>query len=315
MTVSQIAVVTGAAGFIGSQLTERLVADGVEVRAVDSFTDYYDQSAKRRNVAAVDESLIFELDLALDDLSSVLEGADVVYHLAGQPGVRGSFGAGFDDYTKWNITATQRLLESSVASGVRRVVYSSSSSVYGAAERFPTTENDLPAPVSPYGVTKLAAEHLCRLYARNFDLSTVSLRYFTVYGPRQRPDMAMHRLIEAALHDGTFHLNGDGSQIRDFTYVQDAVSANRLAAEADVASGSVYNIGGGSSISLASVIDTIEQIVGNRISLERHGSASGDPPRTGADISAARRELGWNPSVTIEDGLGAQVEWHRNLFG
>ena len=307
---TQVSLVTGAAGFIGSRLTEALLARGDSVRAIDSFTSYYALEAKLNNIASVPAGVIQRVDLSRDDLTPVLADVDVVYHLAGQPGVRGSFGSGFIDYVDWNITATQRLLEAARSSTVRRIVYSSSSSVYGAAERFPTAETDLPAPVSPYGVTKLAAEHLCRLYSRNFGVDTVSLRYFTVYGPRQRPDMAMHRLIQAAMTGTSFALNGDGSQIRDFTFVDDVVRANTLAGSADLESGSVFNIGGGSSISLSDVISIIEGLVGSAVQIERHARADGDPFQTGANIESAAQHLGWRPAHSIEEGLAAQVEWH-----
>jgi nucleoside-diphosphate-sugar epimerase len=306
------ALVTGAAGFIGSHLVEALVADGHDVHAIDAFTPYYDPALKRCQADALPVP-VETVDLCAGDLGPLVD-VDVVFHLAGQPGVRLSFGTGFDEYLRWNVASTQRLLEACVHGGQPRVVYSSSSSVYGAAERFPVSEDDLPRPVSPYGVTKLAAEHLCRLYSANFGLPTVSLRYFTVYGPRQRPDMAMHRLIRCALTGEAFPLNGDGSQVRDFTYVSDAIRSNLLAATAEVPSGSVYNIGGGSAISMAQVIEIVEELTGRTIVLDRRPAAPGDPARTGADVSRASGELGWSPQVPIRTGLAREHEWLSGLL-
>ena len=308
------AVVTGVAGFIGSTLAKALLDRGANVVGIDSLTAYYDTEMKRSNISALHHRKGFEyveddlLALSLDDLL----GPDItLFHLAGQPGVRASWGAGFSEYVNWNVSVTQRLLETCRQRGVRRFVNSSSSSVYGRAERFPTSEEDLPLPFSPYGVTKLAAEHLSTLYGANFRVPTVSLRYFTVYGPGQRPDMATHRLIESALHRTPFVLNGDGSQIRDFTFISDVVGANLLAAEADVEPGSVFNIGGGSSTSLRRVIELVESATGMQIPLESAPRAAGDPDRTGANIEKARQILGWEPEVDIELGVRQQVAWHR----
>jgi UDP-glucuronate 4-epimerase len=308
------ALVTGAAGFIGSHLVDQLLAAGHEVVGVDCFTENYDQGAKRANLEDARTSALFvieERDLAVDALEPLLDGIDVIFHVAAQPGVRASWGTGFEPYVRRNVIATQRLLEASHERGVARLVNSSSSSVYGNAERCPTSELDLPAPVSPYGVTKLAAEHLATLYATNFGVHTVSLRYFTVYGPRQRPDMAMHRMIEAALGGAPFPLNGDGSQVRDFTFVHDAVRANLAAATSDVRPGSVFNIGGGSMTPLGDVLSTVEELTGHRVPLDCHPAAAGDPARTGADTTRAAAELGWHPEVPIGEGLARQVAWHR----
>jgi nucleoside-diphosphate-sugar epimerase len=225
--------------------------------------------------------------------------------------VRASWAAGFVDYVAHNVLGTQRLLEAAVGRGVGRFVYASSSSVYGNAVRYPTGEDDLPRPQSPYGVTKLAAEHLCSLYAANHGLSTVSLRYFTVYGPRQRPDMAMHRLIEAALSGGSFPRYGDGSQVRDFTYVDDIVAGNVLAASADVPGGTVVNLAGGSSTSMASVFSLVGSLVGRPVVVDALPPAPGDVDRTGGSVERASALLGWSPSVGLEDGLRRQVDWHR----
>jgi nucleoside-diphosphate-sugar epimerase len=307
--------VTGAAGFIGSTLTDRLVAGGHRVVAVDALTDYYDPEVKRSNLQRALDSGSVEFvpaDLTQAPLAPLLDEIDVVYHLAGQPGVRASWGEGFGPYVARNVVATQRLLEACRTAHIARFVNSSSSSVYGRAERLPTAETDLPAPVSPYGVTKLAAEHLCTLYATEFAMPTVSLRYFTVYGPRQRPDMATHRAVEAAFGGPAFPMNGDGSQIRDFTYVDDVVNANLLATGAEVPNGSVFNIGGGARTTLAEVVAIVKECVGKPVPIEYKPPSVGDPQATGADIRRASALLGWHPEVCVEDGVRRQVEWHRS---
>jgi UDP-glucuronate 4-epimerase len=312
------ALVTGGAGFIGSHLAERLVEAGHRVRVVDVLTDYYDVDRKRANLAelrrvddAGDRVEVVEVDLCAADLPALLDGVDVVFHQAGQPGVRLSWADGFAAYDRMNILATQRLLEACRQVPVQRLVFASSSSVYGDAERFPTREADAPAPRSPYGVTKLAAEYLCRAYADNFAVPAVLLRYFTVYGPRQRPDMAFHRLIDAALGGDPFPMFGDGSQVREFTFVDDVVRANLAAAVADVAPGEVVNISGGSAESLADMIALVEELVGAPVPIEHRGPAAGDARRTGGDIEKASRLLGWHPEVAIREGMAAQVAWHR----
>jgi UDP-glucuronate 4-epimerase len=308
------ALVTGAAGFVGSHLVDALLDDDAEVRGIDRFSDYYSPSIKRSNLAGALANPRFELheaDLATADLAAVLDGVDVVFHAAAQAGVRASWGSEFDAYLHDNLAATQRLLEAAVASpDPPRIVYSSSSSVYGNAERYPTSEDDLPAPHSPYGVTKLAAEHLCRLYGANLGVHTVSLRYFTVYGPRQRPDMAFHRLCEAALGGEAFPMLGDGSQIRDFTFVSDVVRANQLAAVADVPPGTCVNVAGGTQVSLREVIDQLEAMAGVELPLVRLGSQRGDVGRTGGSTERAREALGWEPEVALEDGLARQLDHH-----
>jgi nucleoside-diphosphate-sugar epimerase len=309
------ALVTGAAGFIGSQLSERLLAEGHDVVGVDAFTPYYDVEVKRRNVERLLDHHRFDLaeaDLATAELHELLDGAELVFHLAGQPGVRLSWGSGFAEYVHANVVVTQRLLEACRDRSIVRFVNSSSSSVYGDAERYPTRETDRPQPVSPYGVTKLAAEHLATMYGTGFGVPTVSLRYFTVYGPRQRPDMAMHRLIRSALDGAPFPLNGDGSQARDFTYVGDIVDANMRAALTDVPPGTVLNIGGGGNVTLREVIDIVEDLVGRPVPIEYKASAPGDPARTGADTSAASALIGWSRQTSLREGLAQQVEWHRS---
>jgi UDP-glucuronate 4-epimerase len=288
-------VVTGAAGFIGSHLTEALLAHGDDVRAVDSFTEYYDPALKEENARAF---TVERLDLADDDLE--LDGVDGVFHLAAQPGVRPSF-ENLDAYLRQNVLATQRVLEAAELAGVR-VVLASSSSVYGEAEDYPTGEDAAPRPISPYGITKLAAEHLARAYP----VEAVVLRYFTVYGPRQRPDMAFARLIEALLGDREFELYGDAS--RSFTFAADVVEAT-VAAMERAAAGAVYNVGGGEEASMRDVIATLERIAGREVRVRPHARARGDAQRTSADVSRIRHELGWSPQTTLEEGIEAQWSW------
>jgi UDP-glucuronate 4-epimerase len=307
-------VVTGAAGFIGSTLAERLVADGHHVTGVDCFTGYYSLEQKERNLAGLQGNPRFELrkiDLRTDDLSALLDGVEVVFHQAGQPGVRHSWSEGFNDYLTHNVLATQRLLEASARAGLRRFVYASSSSVYGNADRYPTAETDLPLPHSPYGVTKLAGEHLCGLYAANHGVPTVALRYFTVFGPRQRPDMAIHRLIESAISRVPFKLYGDGSQVRDFTFVDDVVEANILAGAADLDPGLVLNVCGGASISMNQLIASVGDAAGCEMIVEPGAVQAGDVQRTGGTAELANKLLGWFPQHGVASGLEAQVDWHR----
>jgi nucleoside-diphosphate-sugar epimerase len=307
-------VVTGAAGFIGSHLSEALCNSGHRVLGVDCLTEYYDPYEKRRNldvIARMPGFTFVEADLRTADLRSIIDGASVVFHQAGQPGVRKSWAGGFAEYSEHNVLATQRLLEAARTAGTQRFVYASSSSVYGNAQRYPTFETDLPQPFSPYGVTKLAAEHLCGLYAANWGLSTVSLRYFTVYGPRQRPDMAMRRLADAAVTGAPFTLFGNGQQVRDFTYVSDVVAANVAAAFADVPPGTVVNIAGGSHAVMSDVIDLIGELAGTPLDIERSGDQAGDVIRTGGSVERANQLLGWEPRVTLRNGLSAEIGWCR----
>ncbi len=308
------AVVTGAAGFIGSHLSERLLADGHDVVGIDCFTDYYRRARKEQNleVARSHRNFSFEeLDLVDADLTAALEGADVVYHLAGQPGVRPSWGHEFDRYVRDNIIATQRLLEHLKESSLKRLVFAGSSSVYGDAEAFPTRESALPRPVSPYGVTKLAAEHLANLYTRNFGIPAVSVRYFTVYGPRQRPDMAFARFMRALADGEPIEVYGDGEQTREFTYVSDAVEGTIKAASSDVV-GMVFNLGGGSRVTLNKVLSTLEEISKVEVRRQQLPSAPGDPRHTGASINLARERLGWEPRVSLRDGLTKQWGWYQD---
>jgi len=311
-SAGSVVLVTGAAGFIGSHLAERLAGEGHVVRVVDCLTPYYDVSLKRAALDRLRElgCIVSEDDLRSCDINALLQDVDVVYHQAGQPGVRASWEL-FESYVGHNILATQRLLEAVAGSEVRRVVFASSSSIYGNAESYPTSEDDPPRPISPYGVTKLAAERLCSVYAEGWGVSAVSLRYFTVFGPRQRPDLAIHRLIDAALTGRPFPLYGDGSQIRDFTYVDDIVEANLLAAAADVASGTVLNVAGGTAASVLDVVRIVEDLMGRPVPLERQPTERGDVERTGGSTERAARLLGWAPKVSLEEGVSRQVAWQR----
>ena len=306
-------VVTGAAGFIGSHLCERLLADGHEVIGIDSFSDYYERGRKEQNLETLRRDGRFtleELDLVAADLSKPLRGAKVVFHLAGQPGVRPSWGGHFDRYVQDNIVATQRLLEALREVAVERLVFASSSSVYGDAEMFPTKETALPRPVSPYGMTKLAAEHLTFVYLRNFGIPATSLRYFTVYGPRQRPDMAFVRFMDALVASHEIEIYGDGEQTREFTFVSDAVDGTVKAASADVV-GQIVNLGGGSRVTVNRVLATLEDI--SRLQARRKflPAAPGDPRHTGASINVARERLGWEPRVALREGLTKQWQWFQ----
>ncbi|MDI3423355.1 NAD-dependent epimerase/dehydratase family protein [Streptomyces luteolus] len=301
------AAVTGAAGFIGSHLCAHLLAAGDAVVGIDVLTDYYDPARKRRNLAEAFRSPAFSfhpLDVLDPRTDALLDDVDVVYHLAGQPGVRPSWGREFALYTRHNVLATQRLLESVRDRPLRKFVHASSSSVYGDADRFPTPETACPAPVSPYGVTKLAAEHLCELYRTTYGVPTVSLRLFSVYGPRQRPDMAFARLIAAAAGGPPFPLYGDGEQTRDFTYVRDVVVAMR-----DVACSGftgIANLGGGRPVSMRQAIAAVERVAG-RVALDRRPALPGDARHTGADITVAARGFGFRPRTGLEDGLAAMA--------
>jgi UDP-glucuronate 4-epimerase len=311
-----LALVTGAAGFVGSHLTKRLRGEGHEVIGLDSFTDYYDVTLKRANAeAAIRAGVKFiEGDLNVIDLDSILDGVDVIFHLAGQPGVRSSWGTEFSTYTYCNIDATQRLLEASRGSDtLQRLVYASSSSIYGNAERYPTSENDRPQPISPYGVTKLAAEHLCSLYATSFEVPTVSLRYFTVYGPGQRPDMAFTRFAQAAVRGDEITVYGSGEQTRDFTFVEDVVEANLLAATRDVPPGAVLNVAGGSHTSVNEVLEVFAGLAGRKLSVTRIEAMAGDVRRTGGDTAAIRSMLGWQPTVSLQEGIARQFDWAAQL--
>jgi nucleoside-diphosphate-sugar epimerase len=309
MSAHRCALVTGCAGFIGSHLVERLVADGWRVRGVDAFTDYYPRAEKERNLETVADDPAFELveaDLSAEPIEPLLADRPAVFHLAAQPGVRGSFGEGFAVYLRDNVLATQRLLEAAAATSTRRIVWASSSSVYGDAAAYPCRERETPtAPRSPYGMTKRACEDLAGIY-RQRGVESVGLRYFTVYGPRQRPDMAMRRLCEAAVSGRPFPIYGDGGQIRDFTFVSDVVDATVRAARAD-SPPPILNVGGCESATLRDVIRTVEELAGARLVLQQRPDQLGDVRRTGADTSLAREQLGWRPRVRLREGLAAAV--------
>jgi nucleoside-diphosphate-sugar epimerase len=308
--------VTGAAGFVGSHLAERLVGAGHEVTGVDCFLDYYPRAVKERNLRAVVGERGFrfvERDLSQGDLGDLVAGVDWVFHQAAQAGVRASWGRDFEIYAIHNVLATQRLLEAARDASVRRFVYASSSSIYGDTTDLPMREQSLPRPVSPYGVTKLAAEHLCWLYWRSHGVPTVSLRYFTVYGPRQRPDMAFHRFLRGAFLDEEIVLYDDGEQTRDFTFIADIVTANVLAAER-ATGGEVFNVGGGSEVSINAVLDTIATLAGRPLRVRREGRQKGDVRHTAADCSAARAALGFRPAVTLAEGLEREWSWIREEY-
>jgi nucleoside-diphosphate-sugar epimerase len=305
------ALVTGAAGFIGSHLSAALLDLGAEVTGIDCFTDYYPRALKEANLATVNGRPGFSFKEAVlqdVDLKALLAGVTHVFHLAGQAGVRKSWGSDFDVYIRDNIQATQRLLEAIAQMPIQKYVYSSSSSVYGNNVPLPMREDTYLQTLSPYGVTKLAGEHLGNLYFANHGVQTVSLRYFTVYGPRQRPDMAFQRFLTAA-RDGTpITVYGDGEQTRDFTFVSDIVEAN-VAAAAKGRPGSVYNIGGGSRVTLKHVLELIRAVTGKTVAIQREPEQKGDMRHTYADTSAARRDLDFTPRVTLENGLDQQYRW------
>jgi UDP-glucose 4-epimerase len=305
------ALVTGAAGFIGSTLSERLLADGAEVTGIDSFTDYYPRPIKECNLAgprAHPKFQFIESRLQDADLPALLRDCTHVFHLAAQAGVRKSWGRDFAVYTINNIEATQALLEACAAVKLERLVYASSSSVYGDHVPLPMREDALPQPVSPYGVSKLAAEQLCYLYFSNYGVPATSLRYFTVYGPRQRPDMAFHRFLQATQRGEQIRLFGDGNQTRDFTFVADAVSATVAAGQRGVP-GRVYNIGGGSRVSMNEVIEMIGRVTGRRPLVTVDPVQKGDMRHTYADTSLAHADLGFAPTVSLEEGLAKEYRW------
>ncbi len=311
-------IVTGVAGFIGSHLAETLLSRGERVIGVDQFNDYYDPALKRKNIQGFEQHPAFQLveaDIQQIDWPTLLQGVDVVYHQAAQAGVRASWGSGFRFYTERNISATQVLLEAAKdAKSLTRFVFASTSSVYGNAETMPTAETVCPQPVSPYGITKLAAERLCWLYYSNFGVPFTALRYFTVYGPRQRPDMAFHKFFKAAIANESIPIYGDGQQTRDFTFVSDAIAANLAAATAPGAIGEIFNVGGGSRVVLTEVLDTIDQIIGRPLQRDHIGQAMGDARHTSADVSKAQRILGYKPQVSLKDGLALEWEWLQTLY-
>lgn len=312
-----IHLITGVAGFIGSNLAKELLAKGEEVIGIDCFTDYYSRYLKEKNIKDIieDENFEFiEADLLELDLRELLSGVDYVYHQAAQAGVRASWGKNFDIYTDNNIRATQKLLEAAKDSSILKFVYASSSSVYGDTDELPMKETNRLQPVSPYGVSKLAAEHLCYLYWKNFGVPTVSLRYFTVFGEGQRPDMAFHIFIRAILTGEPVRVFGDGRQSRNFTHVSDIVRANLLAATSEVA-GEVFNIGGdGEGILLIDAIRMIEDIIGQKAEIEYKPVAKGDVRHTAADCTRAKEVLGYEPVVSFKEGLTREIEWLKEIY-
>ena len=309
------ALVTGSAGFIGSHLCEYLLKNGVRVVGIDNFMDYYPRSMKEANIVGMmhDKGFEFvEADILTVDLSKILDRVDIIFHEAAQAGVRASWGESFKIYSDNNVLATQVLLEACKASPIQKFVYASSSSVYGDTTDLPMRESSLPRPISPYGVSKLAAEHLCWLYYKNFGVPAVSLRYFTVYGARQRPDMAFHRFLRSATEGKHIAVYGDGEQSREFTHVDDIVEATWMASKNGLA-GEVFNIGGGSRITLNQVIRIIQEIVDREIEARYEGKQKGDVRHTFADMTKAAEELGYQPKVQLQDGLRREYEWMKEL--
>jgi UDP-glucuronate 4-epimerase len=305
-------LVTGCAGFIGSHLTESLLADDVEVVGVDCFNDNYGRAQKLRNLDHFLRIEGFEftpIDLARGDLVELVAECDVIYHLAAEPGVRTSWGSRFELYLRNNMLATQHLLEATAQNPVKRFVYASSSSIYGETNGAPTTEDTRPAPISPYGVTKLGGEHLCDAYRLNAEMDTVTLRFFSVFGPRQRPDMAFNQFCRSALAGEPITIFGDGRQTRDFTYVDDVVRCTRAAATNSDAVGRTYNVGGGLRVSVLDAISTIEKIVGRTLDIQHRPRKLGDVRATAADTTRMESELGIRPTTTLESGLRAELEW------
>jgi UDP-glucuronate 4-epimerase len=303
-------VVTGCAGFIGSHLSEALLDRGDDVIGIDAFTDYYPRELKEANLQHLTGRpgfVFIEEDLVRAPIEALAMGTNGIFHLAAQPGVRGSWGATFQVYAHDNLLASQHVFEAATGAGVR-VVFASSSSIYGNAEAYPTTEDTPPSPVSPYGVTKLCCEHLAGAYAESKDLDYIALRYFTVYGPRQRPDMALCRIATALADGGRFEVYGSGEQSRDVTYVEDAVRATIATMEA-APSGAVYNVGGGSETSLREIIQIAESVTGRSLDAHYGSPAVGDVRRTAADTSRIYADVGWSPMTALEDGIASQLAW------
>ncbi len=310
------ALITGAAGFIGSHLAERLLGQGHDVVGIDCFTDYYPRPIKEANLEtarAHNNFSFIEGDILDLDLEPIIRNIDWVFHQAAQAGVRASWGSSFEVYSKDNVVATQRLLEAAKSADLQKFVYASSSSIYGEAESHPTSETVTPRPISPYGITKLAAEQLCYLYWRSFGVPTASLRYFTVYGPRQRPDMAFNKFIKAIILDQQIEVYGDGEQTRDFTYIYDAVTANIAAAE-QAPGGSIMNIGGGSRTSVNENIRVLEDILGKKARVTYQEAQPGDARHTAADTSLAQRLIGYKPTVKLREGLEQEALWLQTLM-
>lgn len=311
--MSKRCLVTGCAGFMGSHLCERLLKDGYEVVGVDCFTDYYSREIKEKNMEGFKSHRWFQFipnDLNNMDLSELLDEVDFVFHEAAQAGVRASWGTGFDAYIRCNITATQKLLEAAKGKAVKKFVYASSSSVYGDSP-LPMKEGNVPRPVSPYGVTKLAAENLCYLYWKNYGVPTVSLRYFTVYGPRQRPDMGIYLFIKGILLNEQIKIFGDVNMTRDFTFIKDVIDANLSCLDERVPPGLILNIGGGSRITIGQLIEYIKRLTNRESQIVKVGFQRGDVLDTQADISLAREKINYFPKADIEHGLKQQIDYMR----
>lgn len=309
-------LVTGCAGFIGSHLAERLLAEGYEVIGLDCLTDFYPRWIKQKNLSFLLHQPRFqfiEADLNQVELSELLDDVSYIFHLAAQAGVRTSWGENFSIYLKNNVQATQKLLEALKDKKIEKLIYASSSSVYGLSPVFPMVETGPLQPISPYGVTKLAAEHLCYAYFKNYGVPALSLRFFTVYGPRQRPDMAFHKFLLALLKGETITLYGDGHQTRDFTYIDDIIEANILAMKRGKP-GEVYNIGGGHQMELAAVIEIMEKISGRKAQIIWLDPQKGDVPNTLAMIDKAQKELGYQPKTELEKGLRQEWHWLQELY-
>ncbi|MEL6927903.1 MAG: NAD-dependent epimerase/dehydratase family protein [Cyanobacteria bacterium J06600_6] len=311
-------IVTGVAGFIGSHLAETLLKQGDRVIGVDQLNNYYDPQLKQNNLAVLKQNSNFKFihaDIQALDWQKLLKSVDIVYHQAAQAGVRASWGASFAKYTENNINATQVILEAAKqAKSLKRLVYASSSSIYGNAATMPTPETLCPQPVSPYGITKLAGERLCWLYQQNFAVPVTALRYFTVYGPRQRPDMAFHKFFQAAIEGRAIDIYGDGQQTRDYTFIQDIVAANLAAGQVDAAIGEVFNIGGGSRVTLLELLEMMEQVMGQTIKRNSLGNAVGDARHTSADITKAQKILNYAPQISLPEGLTQEWHWIKNLY-
>lgn len=310
-------MVTGCAGFVGSTLSDRLLEMGFEVVGIDCLMDYYSREIKEKNIEAAlkDKNFTFISKSILDlDLVALLGGVDYVFHQAAQAGVRHSWGSNFKVYTDNNILATQRLLEACRVSKVEKFIYASSSSVYGDVESLPMKEIDVPRPISPYGLSKLAGEQLCYLYWKNYKIPSASLRYFTVYGPRQRPDMAFNKFIKSIDAGKEIKIYGDGEQTRDFTYVSDIVDANILAMRSIVKSSGIYNIGGGSRTTVNNCIGILEDIMGKKARVKHISVQKGDVEHTYADTSKAKKDLDYKPKVPLGEGLQKEVGWIRNIL-
>ena len=308
-------LVTGAAGFIGSHLCKGLIHEGAHVLAVDSFTDFYPRRLKENNIRSLLEHSNFELisqDLLDLDLNEIMEKIDVVFHLSAQAGVRSSWGSDFAVYTRNNIDVTQKLLEAAKTSSIEKFIYASSSSVYGLTEELPMKETSPLHPYSPYGVTKLAAENLCFLYHKNYGVPCVSLRFFTVYGPGQRPDMAFHRFFRSIFENREIAVFGDGQQTRDFTYIDDIIWANLSSIENGIP-GETYNIGGGTQRKLADIIPILEKISQSKVKIRFEASQKGDVRHTYADIQKAKNDLDYTPKISLEEGLRFEWDWIKTV--